>query len=45
MDFVFIEESEEDKAMEQQFVEAQIVHIDAREENIVTVEIQSSTKV
>jgi hypothetical protein len=42
---VFIEESKDDKAMEQHFVEAQIVQKDVREENIVEVEEQLSTKV
>jgi Ser/Thr protein kinase RdoA (MazF antagonist) len=35
---VCIEELEEDKAEEQHFVEAQIMHKDAREENIVVKE-------
>jgi hypothetical protein len=40
-----IEESEEDKAKELHFVEAQKVQKDAREENVVTKEEQLSTKV
>jgi hypothetical protein len=35
---VFIEESKEDKDVEQHFVEAQIVQKDMREDNIVEVE-------
>jgi hypothetical protein len=35
---MFIEELEEDKAMEQHFVEAQKMQKDAREENVVEVE-------
>jgi hypothetical protein len=41
---VFIEELEEDKAMEQHFVEAQIVY-DIREENFVEAKIQQSIEV
>jgi hypothetical protein len=39
MELVFIEESKEDKVVEQQFVEAQIMQMDARKENIVEVEV------
>jgi hypothetical protein len=42
---VFIEESEEDKAMEQHFVEEQTTRKDAREENVIEAKIQLSTKV
>jgi hypothetical protein len=36
---VFIEELEEDEAMEQHFVEIHTVQIDTRDENIVEVEV------
>jgi hypothetical protein len=36
---VFIEELKEDKAMEQHFIEAQTTQMDAREENVVEVEV------
>jgi hypothetical protein len=42
---MFIKESEEDKTMEQHFVEVQTVQKDAREENVVIMEQQLSTKV
>jgi hypothetical protein len=42
---VCIEESEEDEAKEQHFVEAQIMQKDTREENVVVKEEQLSTKV
>ncbi len=44
MDLMFIEEIEKDKNVEQQFVEAQTIQINASEENIVEVETQPSTK-
>jgi hypothetical protein len=44
INLVFIEELEEDKAMEQHFVEAQIVY-DIREENFVEAKIQQSIEV
>jgi hypothetical protein len=37
---MFIEESEEDKVVAQHFVEAQAMQKDAREENVVEVEVQ-----
>jgi hypothetical protein len=42
---MFIEESKEDEAMEQHFVEAQIAQTDTREENVVEAKVQQSTKV
>jgi hypothetical protein len=39
VDPVFIEEWTKEEAMEQQFVEAQIVQTDAREENVVEVKV------
>jgi hypothetical protein len=39
MDPVFIEELEEDKVVEQQFVEAQVEQKDAREENVVEAKV------
>ncbi len=45
VDRMFIKESEEDKTMEQHFVEVQTVQKDAREENVVIMEQQLSTKV
>ncbi len=40
---MFIEKLEEDEAMEHLFVEAQIMHMDAGDENIVEVEVHPST--
>ncbi len=45
IDPVFIEDSEEDKVVEQHFMEAQITQKDAREDNIVEAKEQLSTKV
>jgi hypothetical protein len=45
IDPMFIEESKEDEAMEQHFVEAQIAQTDTREENVVEAKVQQSTKV
>ncbi len=42
---MFIEESKEDEAMEQHFVEAQTLQTDVGEENIVEAEVQPSTEV
>jgi RecB family endonuclease NucS len=42
---MFIEESKEDKVVEQHFVEAQTMQKDAREENIIEAKEQASTKV
>ncbi len=42
---MFIEELKEDEAMEQHFVEVQTMQKDAREENVVEVGEQLSTKV
>ncbi len=39
---MFIEESKENKVVEQQFVEAQIVQMNARKENVVEVEVHPS---
>ncbi len=45
MDLVFIEELEEDKIMEQQFVEAHATQTYTREENVIKVEVQPSIEV
>jgi hypothetical protein len=45
IDTMFTEESEEDKVVEQHFVEAQTTHKDTWEENIVEAEVQPSTEV
>jgi hypothetical protein len=45
IDPMFIEESKEDEAMEQHFVEAQTLQTDVGEENIVEAEVQPSTEV
>ncbi len=39
VDPMFIEDSEEDEAMEQDFVEAQIMQMCAREENVVEAKV------
>ncbi len=45
MDLVYIEESKEDEVMEQQFVEAQAMQKDAKEEDVIEAKMQPSTKV
>ncbi len=45
VDLVFIEKSEDDKVVEQHFVETHTMQKDAREENIVEVEEQLSLEV
>jgi hypothetical protein len=42
---VFIEELEENKAMDQHFVEAQIVQTNVVEENVVEAEVQAYKEV
>jgi hypothetical protein len=42
VDSVFIEESKEDKAKEQQFVEAHAMRMDIGKENVIEVEVQPS---
>jgi hypothetical protein len=45
VDLVFIEESEEDEAVEQHFAEAQTVQTNTREENIIEAKVEPSTEV
>jgi hypothetical protein len=42
---MFIDESEDDEAVEQHFVEAQTMEKDTREENIIKVEEQLSLEI